>query len=134
MDRHSRMNYPRWFSEGYAELLAGMRIDEETVLVGLPNEAMRRTFAQGGALRVSSVIDLEFDQGFAFYMTSWILVHYLLLESVPNVERWQQTLEYLRRFDAGDDPVAAFEQTFGTTGRDMDRLLNAYKGATRCRP
>jgi tetratricopeptide (TPR) repeat protein len=61
---------------------------------------------------------------FSFYQTAWLMVHHFLIESYEDPIRARQTAEYIRRYDAGEDPVDAFLDSYDTTMQKMRDELN----------
>jgi tetratricopeptide (TPR) repeat protein len=77
------------------------------------------------------MIDLDSrDSPYAFYATAWLMVHYFLVDALDEPDRIPQTQDYLLRLDAGEDPVAAFEASYGLSPEDMDSRLQAHFDAS----
>lgn len=73
------------------------------------------------------VIDLKSDgASFDFYLTSWLMTHYLLLDAKNAPLRRESFLDYLRRYDAGEDPIEAFTASFEIAPEEMQRELEYY--------
>jgi len=127
VNRRSPLNYPRWYSEGLATVLSSTVIVPDSVLVGEAPQDYLNLILYGYDTTVENVVDLNSATlDFRFYATSWMLTHYLLIESFEDTTRKQQTVDYLRRYDAGEDPVEAFEASFGITPREMQREVMRY--------
>jgi len=130
MNRHSDVNYPMWYSEGLAQLLETTSFDDSTVVVGTPPlifEQVKAVFPKYRPLRVKNLIDLkQRENPTDFYTTAWLMVHYLLLGSVGDATRMEQTADFLLRYDAGEDPLEAFDRSYGISVRDMDKAIMAY--------
>lgn len=125
--RRSRFNYPRWYSEGLASLLESAEISDSGIRVGLPPIGFARAIELGFNTTVDDLIDLKpGGSESSFYLMSWLLTHYLLLDSSADASRKQHLADYLRRYDAGEDPVEAFEAAFGMTASEMYRELGRY--------
>lgn len=122
LNQRSRFNYPRWYHEGLATLLMTTRITD-TVFVGNPPLAAVLGIKYGTLPTVHNVVTGGGETRERFYLTAWLLSHYV---SLGNKTRREQTTEYLRRYDAGEDPVAAFEASYGITTRQMDAELADY--------
>ena len=128
MDRHSSLNYPRWYSEGLAVLLSSIEIDATAVLIGRPTSDYSLFVSSGVGSPVDQVIDVGYRGSAAgFYVTAWLLTHYLLLDSEKATTRRGQLVDYLRRYDDGDDPEAAFTASFGMSPVAMQFELDSYR-------
>jgi tetratricopeptide (TPR) repeat protein len=128
VNRHSDLNYPRWYSEGFATLLSSADITETSVIIGRPPQGFSQAISLGLGSTVSNVIDTKYDGPNAeFYVTAWLMTHYFLIDSVTAAKRRAQTVDYLRRYDAGEDPVEAFSASYGATAIDIQRELAAYR-------
>ena len=73
--------------------------------------------------KVKGVITDSADDREGFRATAWLLAHYV---SLGNRTRREQTTDYLHRYAAGEDPVAAFEASYGITTVAMDAELAEY--------
>jgi tetratricopeptide (TPR) repeat protein len=134
-NRHSSVNYPRWYSEGLAELISSVEFRERSVVLGAPSELIRiggpLDTGRGTSFRptpVRQMIDLDSrDSPYAFYATAWLMVHYFLVDALgEEPQRIPQTQDYLLRVDAGEDPVMAFEASYGNSPEDLDSRLQAH--------
>jgi tetratricopeptide (TPR) repeat protein len=122
MNQRSTFNYPRWYAEGLATVLMTTEI-EDSILVGSPPQYAARAIEFGFRPTVHGVVTATVDAEDGFYVTAWLLSHYV---SLGNRERRGQTTDYLRRYDAGEDPVAAFQASYGISTTAMDAELAAY--------
>ena len=122
MNQRSTLNYPRWYSEGLATVLMTTEIDD-SILVGNPPPSYAFGIELGFRPTVHDVVTVQVDAEDGFYLTSWLMAHYF---SLGNPTRREQTTDYLRRYDAGEDPVAAFEASYGATPTAMDAEVAAY--------
>jgi tetratricopeptide (TPR) repeat protein len=59
-------------------------------------------------------------------MMAWLMTHYLVLGPESAASRRDGMLDYLRRFDAGENPVDAFPKSFGISPEEMQRELVVY--------
>lgn len=127
MNRHFSRNFPRWYSEGMASILESTRIYPSRIKIGELPEGFEYFLDGSFNTTVMELIDLEPDgMEFEFYITSWLLTHYLMLDLDDDGTRKLQTLEYLNRYDAGENPIEAFEASFGVTPSQMQSLLRRY--------
>jgi tetratricopeptide (TPR) repeat protein len=124
MNQRSSFNYPRWYAEGLATVLMTTRIGD-SIMVGNPPPSAAAAIELGFRPTVHGVVTDKVGAAAGFYLTSWLLSHYV---SLGNPERRKQTTDYLRRYDAGEDPVAAFEASYGINTAQMDKELSAYAG------
>ena len=123
MNHRSTLNYPRWYSEGLATVLMTTEIGDSTISIGVPPPGYPRAIRLGFRPTVHDVVTVEADTRGDFYLTSWLMSHYFLL---ADQTRHEQTGDYLRRYDAGEDPVEAFKTSYGITTTTMDREIAAY--------
>ncbi len=121
-------SYPRWFVEGFAEFLAGVKFKADgSVTLGVPPEHRGLELALGREVPIRKL--LAFDGGAgdsktrydSFYGQSWGLFHYLQFapERAGQLEKYQQLLA------TGDSDLEAAEGAFG----DLDQLakdVDAY--------
>ncbi len=128
---------PLWFNEGTADVLAGMKVEKERVLIGAPFEG------RAAYLRTQPMIPLE--QLFAadqksnaytqenhtgvFYAESWALLHFLRF---GNTGFSKEAVEKFLRV-ASDREAASkidlrkfFQGCFGCDYPDMERRLQNY--------
>jgi len=126
MDRHSTANYPRWYSEGLAQVLQTTEIRSSSATVGNVLSAPR------SPMTLARIIDTEYDDMDAgFYFTSWLLTHYLMIDSVDDPERRRSTREYLIRYDNGEDPTEALVTSFGIPVTEMQQQIDSYARRSR---
>ena len=122
LNQRSQFNYPRWYDEGLATVLMTTEITD-TVFVGNPPVYAAMSIKYGSLPTVHNIITGGVDNRQGFYQAAWLLSHYV---SLGNKTRREQTTDYLRRYDAGEEPVAEFEASYGMTTRQMDAELAAY--------
>jgi len=126
MDQKSGRNYPPWYSEGLATVLMMVDPAESIIKVGLP---LPNVYWRNVATTVEEIVDTDYRGGIGdFYLMSWLLTHYLTIDAADKPERRQQFADYLRRYDAGEDPVEAFTASFGHSMSDMQRAMEDYRG------
>jgi tetratricopeptide (TPR) repeat protein len=127
MNQRSTLNYPPWYREGLASVLQTTDITDSAILVGKAPAGYARALELGFDASLHDLIDPDFDGEIGgFYVTSWLITHYLLIDSFSNPARKQATTDYLRRYDAGEDAVEAFTQSFGVSPGEMQREIAAY--------
>src|SRR5262245_15687298 len=123
--------YPKWFDEGFAEVLSTMSASGKTIEYGepmpervarLPNEKWI-PFPQ--LLEVRDAFSLEGNQTAMFYAQSWLLVHYLM--NARSERKLETDVEaYLRLVESGTAPAAAFEPAFGVPIAQLRDTLYRY--------
>jgi tetratricopeptide (TPR) repeat protein len=124
MDQKSGLNYPPWYREGIATVLMMVEPGESTINVGMP---LRTEWRRVGAT-VEDIVDTDYDGEIGeFYAMSWLLTHYLTIDAVDKPERRQQMADYLRRYNAGEDPLEAFTTSFGSSASDVQRAVERYR-------
>jgi tetratricopeptide (TPR) repeat protein len=124
MDQRSGLNYPPWYREGIATVLMMIEPAESTINVGMPPRVEWRRI---GAT-VEDIVDTDYDGEIdEFYVMSWLLTHYLTIDAVDKPQRRQQMADYLRRYNAGENPLEAFKASFATTAADMQRAVEVYR-------
>lgn len=113
--------FPLWFTEGFAEFLAGAHFKEDgSVLLGTPanHRALEIAFAANVPIRTLLVFDVDPTAANAryesFYGRSWALYHYL--QMAP--ERAGQLFKYQKELAAGRSGLEAAQNAFG----DLDKL------------
>jgi tetratricopeptide (TPR) repeat protein len=126
MDQRSGRNYPPWYREGIATVLMFTESSEAMTRVGMPLQAINWRSVDA---TVEDIVGTDYRGGVTdFYRMSWLLTHYLTIGAVDNPERRQQMVDYLRRYDAGEDPLEAFAASFGSSVSDVQRVLDDYRG------
>lgn len=121
MDQHSTLNLPTWYAQGLATTLATTTFTRRSLRIGA--QLVNRLFSPGVNVHGA----LSYEPTDTFWYTSWLMTHYFLLDSSENAARREQLLDYLRRFDAGQDSVAAFADSFGISPGDMEGELRRYR-------
>lgn len=136
MRERSNMVYPKWYSEGFAELLATTEIRKDSVVIGGVPEGRLR-FLDGsdfGArpLTLAELLapDTENDSvmyASRYYATAWLFTHYLQLGALSgNSSYGKQTRDYLVAIKNGADPIASFATHFGKSVDEMQGELKRY--------
>jgi tetratricopeptide (TPR) repeat protein len=76
---------------------------------------------------IEDVVDTDYDGSIDdFYLRSWLLTHYLTIDGFDKPERRRNTDDYLRRYDAGEDPLDAFAASFGVSALALQAEIDAY--------
>jgi tetratricopeptide (TPR) repeat protein len=125
MDQRSELNYPPWYKEGLATVLMRVRRSETTISVGVPLPDLAKTRIKA---TVEDIINTDYAGGIHdFYTMSWLFTHYLAIDSYDKPQRKRRLSDYLRRYDAGEDPVEAFVESFGVAPSAMQEEMDAYR-------
>lgn len=118
--------FPRWFSEGFAELFATARFEDDgSLLLGTSPTHRRWGILDSKILRARTMLKLNpgrlsQEQNATLYARGWLAVHYLMLDD----ERAGQLQAYMRAINGGTAADAA-SAVFGDP-EEFDRALNNY--------
>jgi hypothetical protein len=127
MMQHFPAAYPRWYVEGYAELLATIRLNPDgSFHVGdAPQHRAYQVF-QMSRFPLEEMLDanhrLSGEDAYQHYATGWLLAHYLSFDA----ERRTQLSRYLAALGQGEDSLAAARSIFGDL-KAIDRQLLRYR-------
>lgn len=119
--------YPSWYVEGYAELLATMRFNEDgSFHIGDPPQYRMDQIFNMTQFRLENMLNQEHKlsgrEAYQFYGTGWLFAHYLNFDPV----RLAQLNEYLTAIGAGEDSLTAARRIFGDL-QAIDRELLRYR-------
>lgn len=136
---HSSVIYPRWFDEGFAEVLGATTIKHGKATLGAIPESrsLSINYERPFKTRELLVPDRDKDDSRSyqsrFYAYAWLFTHYLQVSSYDqkNQHLKGQTTEYLARYQQGEDPILAFEDSFGMTPEETDIELKKYRSQKR---
>jgi len=123
--------YPLWFDEGYADLLATLRVDGLAFEYGKPMDARVNWLVQEYSpwLNAKTLLEARGLDGFGrdrtamFYSQSWLLVHYLV---IGNGNFASRNADFLKRRERDESVTAAFEAAFGTEVNLLNKKLERY--------
>lgn len=128
----TRLRYPRWFDEGFAEYLSATRLTRGKFQVGRVPEERAANLKYSNWIAMRKIIsDERYDKLTAegksmFYAEAWALVHFLQTRQLEGHDFVEPFADYLRRVDAGEGDVEAFEAAFGMTAREINRKVKKY--------
>lgn len=127
MMQHYPAAYPRWYSEGYAEMLSTMRfLDGGAFHLGDAPQSRAYQVFQMQDFRLHEMLDsnhrLSGRDALQHYGTGWLLTHYLSF----NIEREQSLRQYLVALGNGADSLTTAQDMFGDL-RELERTLDRYK-------
>ncbi|MCW8195811.1 hypothetical protein F6455_13535 [Proteobacteria bacterium 005FR1] len=137
MSQRMDINYPGWYMEGFAELLSATRIRRNKVTVGAIPKHRVADISHLGRISVRELIDPNYDTGSLrggarFYATAWLFMHFLQFSPLETESPLkEQTADYLKRLNRGENPLEAFNASYGMTPEDMDGLLGRYQRKRR---
>src|SRR5690606_21621686 len=99
MNSHAGINFPRWYSEGFATMLASADITESSIVIGNSPPNFLWLLRLGFDASIYDLIDMKFDgTDNDFYRSSWLVTHYLVLDAENAPRRRASLLDYLRRY------------------------------------
>lgn len=126
------MRFPLWYSKGFARVFGASRMTRDKVILG--DFILAR---MGGLLGqywipVKTLFSIQrndpqlADSGYAaqYEAECWLLLHQILIEQIHS----KSFSDYLSRLDAGEDPSAAFSESFSISYEELDdELQHALK-------
>ena len=129
--RHNLPEAPLWFNEGLAEFYSTFQHRGDEALIGMQVEHhvdwLRNNdlipFAKFLETQTSSDVYNEKKRQGAFYAQSWALVHMFL---TGDQELRENTANYLEALSDTSDPIAALEDAFDLSPRELERKLGEY--------
>ncbi|TIX51852.1 tetratricopeptide repeat protein [Alteraurantiacibacter aquimixticola] len=119
--------YPRWYSEGYAEMMSTMRFhDDGSFHIGDPPQDRYHQVMEMSQSRLNEMLDNDHEVNFVDYIqhygTGWLLTHYLSFD----VEREAKLREFLFALGNGEDSLTAAERIFGDLN-ELQREILRYR-------
>jgi tetratricopeptide (TPR) repeat protein len=127
----STFSYPRWYDEGFAELMSGTDISAEHVDLGLPLAHRRMSIEDNRILPLKKMLTddrrvTELENAI-LYAKGWRFVHYLHYGhklGYPN--RTRELARYLSLLHQGVAPADAVQQAFGMDFSALDQEFEEY--------
>ena len=134
MRERSALTYPRWYGEGFAELLASAELRRDTVVIGGVPEWRLGAWIEEGARPLTIVELLQPDLGNQnaaywnnYYASAWLFTHFLQLGANSGERDLREaTNNYLNAIATGEDPLTEFKTYFGNTTAEMQHALERY--------
>lgn len=119
--------YPRWYSEGYAEMVSTMRFaDDGSFHIGDPPQSRGQMIYSRPASRLDQMLDanrsLTGYSAYQHYVTGWLFSHYMSFDP----EREAKLREFLVAIGNGEDSLTAAERIIGDLD-EIQRDLVDYK-------
>lgn len=130
---HNRdaLNYPPWFDEGYAEMLATLTVRGPVIEYGHATPDRISWLRDARWMPFTSLLDtrnvaaLNSGSNGKFYVQSWLLLHYLM-NGRPHREFESDNRAFVELTEAGAKPTDAFERAFGIKVAHLDSSLSRY--------
>ncbi len=134
----SNLSIPRWYDEGFAELLSTVEFDDENIDVGKVSETIRRHIQLPYELPLARVMQTESFEGMsgvaidAFYGKSWSMVHYAIFDThSDSTQRHAQLSSYLHLIEEGRSPEDALRRSFGGSFKQLARLVKRHSSSAQ---
>lgn len=130
MARNGDSRHPGWLSEGFAEYFATATVSESgRATFGLPDPGRQYALRQNRwlpmdqLLRAKGSLDIEGSTARGmYYAQSWALTHWTL----SNADRVRSLAAFQTAINRGQDPVEAWQASFGMTQAQLTAQLRAY--------
>ena len=127
MLQHFPGAYPRWYVEGFAELMATVRFnDDGSYHVGDPPQYRADQVRYMRDFELVRMLDDDYKlrgtDSLQHYAKGWLLTHYLNFDS----EGYGQLRNYLKALSAGEDSLTAARREFGDLNA-LEKKLDKYK-------
>lgn len=132
----SKIQYPLWYEEGFADLLASAKMDESGVTFGASHPWREATIQDRQFLSLSELLtpakNKDGQYWDRYYASAWLFVHFLQMQYTrDNPLRADQLRRYLVALHYGADAVEVFPQYFSMPIEEMDKLLLQYAQRSR---
>ncbi len=122
------VQFPPWYSEGYAELFSAFRIRDNQIVLGEAPKGLRISLYKEDWMPVERLLAVTMnDKEYRaealmpqFYGESWTLVHYLLFDDAKLA---LPTARYLSSLDLGAKEQVAFAHAFQFTKEELDKQI-----------
>ena len=121
------IDYPYWYSEGYAELLSTLKFEEDNIIFGEMPVYRAYSLVNDKAMDLETLLtarrddDLSDKEVSQIYASGWLLTH--MLAGGNYIDGMNSFLDSLAQ---GKDPVIALEENFSTSVEEMNTRLKAY--------
>ena len=121
--------YPRWYSEGYAEMVSTVRFNEDgSFHLGDPPQSRGAIISSRPLSDLDEMLDDDYvasgyDQ-YQHYVTGWLFAHYLNF----NPQREAKLREYLTAIGQGQDSLTTAQRIFGDLDALQRELIDYRRG------
>lgn len=127
----SRIQYPLWYDEGFADVLASAEIGSQDVVIGLANSWREEIIKKQPLLPLAELFVLPIDKNEVYwdryYASAWIFMHYLQLHYIRgDQEKTDQLKRFLVALHRGDKPLKVFPKIFDMPVQKMEEELREY--------
>jgi hypothetical protein len=122
------MRFPFWYSKGFAQVFGASRMNLDKVVLG--DFILGRTGRLFGQdwIPVKTLFSIQRNDpqlasapyAALYEAECWLLVHQILIEQIHS----KSFSDYLSRLDAGEDPSAAFTESFSISYQELDEELH----------
>jgi tetratricopeptide (TPR) repeat protein len=133
MHNATTVQYPTWYSEGFAEYLGATTVHEDELLIlGAVPKGRGDVFGWVRWLPLTRIVSargysgLTEEQQSLFYAQSWALVHYLHQGREGDHYVSAELDHYMDLVETGSDQEDAFEAAFGISLAKADKALQIY--------
>ena len=138
MRSHDTLRYPRWYSEGFAELLASAELRGDSMAVGhAPKWRLYELGEYGaGSIQVRDLLTPSFEitegNSEEYYAESWLLTHFLLLGELSGGKSYREaSAKYILDLANGADPFESFERNMEISPEEASNELRKYRNIDR---
>jgi len=127
----STIRHPRWYSEGFAELLATAKIKENSIIIGNFPE-WRIQGLQRGPLPTEEILQPDNKKkGYTYwnryYASSWLLLHYLQFSKEAKEKNYgRKTNEYLLAANEKGGSPELFSEYYEINLQSLNKILKRY--------
>ncbi|MCX7676032.1 MAG: hypothetical protein N2Z59_01475 [Alteraurantiacibacter sp.] len=121
--------YPRWYAEGYAEMVSTMRFAEDgSFHIGDPPQSRGQAINMLPASRLTEMLDAEREitayDAYQHYVTGWLFTHYMSFDP----QREARLREFLIALGNGEDSLTAARRIFGDLDAIQRELARYQRG------
>lgn len=127
----SNIQYPLWYDEGFADVLASAQIRKRHVVVGLSNPWREKLIGQHQMLPLAELLRPVTGKNEAYwdryYSSAWMFVHFLQMGFIyDDQQRADQLRRYIIALHQGADPIKALESQFGLSVEALEKQVKRY--------
>ena len=124
--------YPKWYQEGFAELLSTARVSGDQLILGDVDRNRASWILHGKRPPIETLLDSEAFADFdeeemaSFYAWAWLLVHYVAMDhAYAESDSFEASmLRYVRALLAELPPTEAFERGWGLSPAELSAQLD----------